>query len=81
MVFIEEVELRFKAFDDVRFVQLLADGTHYQLTVVSDRFKGQSKVVRQQWVYSQVSDHISSGKIHALHMNTWTNDEWEKEHG
>ncbi len=81
MASLEIIEQRFKAFDDVDYVKLSFDGKHHQLTVVSGRFEGQSKVVRQQWVYAQVGDYITCGEIHALSMNTWTNAEWEKQHG
>ena len=81
MASVAVIEQRFKAFEDVIYVKLSMDGKYHQLTVVSDRFDGQSKVVRQQWVYAQLSDYITSGEIHALSMNTWTNAEWEKQHG
>jgi acid stress-induced BolA-like protein IbaG/YrbA len=81
MVSLEEVEQRFKALDNMRVVQARGDGYHYELTVVSDRFVGQSRVVREQWVYAQLQDYITSGRLHALTMKTLTVSEWEKQHG
>lgn len=66
---------------EVDFVQSLGDGYHYQLTVVSNVFLEKSKVARQQWVYSKLRDHITSGNLHAITMKTLTKAEWEKEHG
>lgn len=65
----------------VDWVKAEGDGYHYQLTVVGDVFAGKSKVARQQWVYAQLKDFITTGSLHALTMKTWTKEEWEKEHG
>ena len=81
MVSLEDIEQRFTALPEVHLAQASGDGYHYQLTVVSDRFVGQSTVARQQWVYAQLSDYITSGQLHALTMKTWTMLEWEKQHG
>lgn len=77
----EEIEQRFKNLDDVIYVKVEGDGYHYHLTLVSDHFLGKSKVARQQWVYSQLKDYITTGALHALNMKTWTKDEWENQHG
>ncbi|MDP1602426.1 MAG: BolA/IbaG family iron-sulfur metabolism protein [Legionella sp.] len=66
---------------DVDFVKVEGDGYHYQLVIVSDVFVGKSIVKRQQWVYSQLKDYITSGSLHALSMKTWTKEEWEKTRG
>jgi acid stress-induced BolA-like protein IbaG/YrbA len=65
----------------VDYVKVDGDGYHYQLVIVSDVFVGQSTVKRQQWVYSQLKDYITSGSLHALSMKTWTKEEWEKARG
>ena len=77
----EELEHRLMSINDVEYVQVLGDGYHYQLTIVSDVFLGKSKVARQQWVYAQLKDEITTGSLHALSMKTWTKNEWEKQHG
>ena len=77
----EEIEHRFKENDQVFFVQVDGDGYKYQLTIVTDIFLNKSKVARQQWVYTQINDFITSGKLHALSMKTWTKEEWGKQHG
>ncbi len=78
----EEIEARFKALDDVSYVKIDGDGYQYQLTVVSDVFLEKSKVARQQWVYAQIKDFITSGMLHALTMKTWTIKEWgEQQNG
>lgn len=77
----EEIEQRLKKNDEVAHVAVEGDGYHYQLTIVSDAFLGKSKVARQQWVYGQLNDLITTGKLHAVNMKTWTKEEWEQEHG
>ena len=77
----EQLEQRLRALDSVEYVQVTGDGYHYQLTIVSNVFFGKSKVARQQWVYAQLKDDITSGNLHALSMQTWTKNEWEKQHG
>lgn len=76
MVSNEEIEQQFQAIDDVSYVKVEGDGYHYQLTIVTDIFLNKSKVARQQWVYAQLKDLITSGKLHALQMKTWTKEEW-----
>lgn len=75
----EEIEKQFSTIGDVNYVKVEGDGYHYQLTIVGDVFLNKSKVARQQWVYAQLKDLITSGKLHALQMKTWTNEEWGKQ--
>lgn len=77
----EEIEQLFKAIDGVQFVKVEGDGYHYHLTIVSNLFVGKTRVARQQWVYSQVNDLITTGKLHALIMKTLTEEEWGTQNG
>ena len=77
----EEIEQRLKKSDEVFYVKVEGDGYKYQLTIVSDLFLGKSKVARQQWVYAQLKDLITTGRLHALSMKTWTKEEWGNQHG
>lgn len=82
MVSNEEIEKQFSAFDHVAHVKVEGDGYQYQLTVVTDLFLGKTKLARQQWVYAQLKDFITSGRLHALSMKTWTKKEWgEQQNG
>jgi acid stress-induced BolA-like protein IbaG/YrbA len=82
MVSNEEIEEQFRAIDHVSYVKVEGDGYQYQLTLVTDMFLNKSKVARQQWVYAQLNDLITSGKLHALTMKTWTKKEWgEQQNG
>jgi acid stress-induced BolA-like protein IbaG/YrbA len=77
----EEIEQKFKDIEHVFYVKVEGDGYKYQLTLVTDIFLDKSKVARQQWVYAQLTDYITTGKLHALSMKTWTKEEWGKQHG
>ncbi|PJD96887.1 MAG: BolA family transcriptional regulator [Legionella sp.] len=78
----QEVEARFNTLDGVHYVKVDGDGYKYQITIVSDLFSNKSKVARQQWVYAQVKELITSGMLHALTINTWTIKEWgEQQNG
>jgi len=81
MISNEQLEQQLKAVPGVLHAEMRGDGYHYQLILVSDLFIGQSKVARQQWVYKQLKEYITAGSLHALSMQTWTKDEWEKKHG
>lgn len=81
MISNEEVEQKFRSIDDVFFVKVDGDGYQYQITVVSDVFLNKAKVARQQWVYTQLKEFITTGELHAISMQTWTKEEWGKQHG
>ncbi len=53
------------------------EGSHAYITVVSLAFDGLMPVKRQQLVYGILSDAIASGAIHAVHLKTYTPDEWK----
>lgn len=75
------IEQRLLETNQVKHVQVTGDGYHYQLLVVSDVFCNKAPVARQQWVYTQLHDYITTGSLHALTMQTYTVAEWEKKHG
>lgn len=52
--------------------------THFKILIVSDQFKGQSRVERQQEIYKVLSEELKNG-VHALSQRAYTIQEWEKE--
>jgi stress-induced morphogen len=48
---------------------LAGDGDHYAATVVSDRFRGLSRVRQHQMVYAALSGRMG-GALHALALQT-----------
>lgn len=81
MISNDVLEKRLMETQAVNYAKVEGDGYHYQLTIVSDSFIGKSKVARQQWVYAILKEDITTGSLHALSMKTWTQEEWEAQHG
>jgi acid stress-induced BolA-like protein IbaG/YrbA len=54
------------------------EGSKYSVTVVTDRFIGMRPVAKQQLIYAPLNAHIASGVIHAVSMQTLTQEEWRK---
>ena len=77
----EELEQRLRLVADVDYVKVQGDGYHYNLIIVSDLFINKSNLARQRWVYAHLKDDMTTGRLHALSMKTWTKDEWEKQSG
>ena len=78
---VEEIEALLTAHPEVAYAKVTGDGKHYELTIVSNAFIGLPKVKRQLWVYGLLNQSIISGRMHAVQMQTWTEDEWEKQGG
>ena len=56
-------------------VDVSFEGSHLQLTVVSEAFAGLSRLKKQQLVYGALSDKIADGTLHAVQMKTLTPEE------
>lgn len=81
MINYEQLKNQLMACKDVEHVEIHGDGYHSQITVISDQFLGKPKIARQQWVYALLKEEITSGRLHAVQLKTWTKAEWEKQHG
>jgi len=58
--------------------KVTGDGSHYEAIVIGDCFEGLSMVAQQKLVYATLSDHITSGAIHALSIKTYTPEQYKK---
>jgi stress-induced morphogen len=54
---------------DVRIEDLAGDGDHYRAVVVSESFRGKSRIQQHQMVYAALGDRVG-GELHALALNT-----------
>lgn len=52
--------------------------THFKVLIVSEHFKGLSRVERQQAIYKTLAEELKSG-VHALSQRAYTAEEWQKE--
>lgn len=59
-------------------IQVAGDGSKFQVIVVTERFASMRPVAKQQLVYAPLNEHIASGAIHAVSMQTLTPEEWRK---
>ncbi|HYJ58447.1 MAG TPA: BolA family transcriptional regulator [Methyloceanibacter sp.] len=56
---------------EVRIEDLAGDGNHYAATVVSEVFRGKSRVEQHQMVYDALKGNMG-GVLHALALKTAT---------
>lgn len=61
----------------VQVQDLTGGGDHYQVTVISSAFAGQSLVKQHQMVYGAVRGAMASEAIHALALKTYTPEAWQ----
>lgn len=59
-------------------IRVEVDGSHVNIIVIGDIFKGKRTVQRQQLVYAALQEQIASGVIHAVNMKTFTSEEWQQ---
>lgn len=67
-----EIETFIKtAFPDaeMKLVDLAGDNDHYELTVISEQFRGKSRVQQHQMVYNALKGNMG-GVLHALALKT-----------
>jgi acid stress-induced BolA-like protein IbaG/YrbA len=55
-------------------VEVAGDGQHFEALIVSDAFRGLSRLARHRLVYAALGDRMRA-EIHALSMTTVTSDE------
>ncbi len=53
-------------------VRVTGDGSHFEATVVSRAFVGQTPLKRERMVMDTVKAQIASGELHALSVRTAT---------
>jgi acid stress-induced BolA-like protein IbaG/YrbA len=56
-------------------LEVIGDGQHFEALIVSEAFRGKSRVQRHQLVYAALGDRMRE-EIHALSMQTLTPDDW-----
>jgi acid stress-induced BolA-like protein IbaG/YrbA len=56
-------------------VEVAGDGQHFEALIVSDAFRGLSRLARHRLVYAALGDRMRA-EIHALSMTTLTPEEY-----
>ena len=53
------------------------DNVHFEAMVISEQFSGKTRVQQQQAVYAALREAMTSGRLHALSLKTYTPNEWQ----
>jgi acid stress-induced BolA-like protein IbaG/YrbA len=61
-------------------LEVSGDGQHFEALIVSEAFRGKSRVQRHQIVYAALGDRMRE-EIHALSMQTLTPEDWAQRQG
>ncbi len=56
---------------EVTIEDLAGDGNHYRAVIVSEQFRGRTRVQQHQMVYKALGDRMG-GELHALALQTST---------
>jgi acid stress-induced BolA-like protein IbaG/YrbA len=56
-------------------VEVVGDGHHFEAVIVSEGFRGKSRVQQHQLVYKALGERMRE-EIHALSMQTFTPEDW-----
>jgi len=75
---VDEVKTILESEIAVEALDVVFEGNHVKIIIVSTDFEGLSTLKRQQKVYACLQGAISSGAIHAVHMKTYTPAQWSK---
>jgi acid stress-induced BolA-like protein IbaG/YrbA len=60
---------------ECQHVEVIGDGHHFEAVIVSELFRGKSRVQQHQLVYRALGDRMRE-EIHALSMQTLTPEDW-----
>ena len=74
MVTAESIKASIAAGIDCTSIDVDGDGAHFEAVIVSDAFRGLSRLARHRLVYAALGDRMRA-EIHALSMTTVTPDE------
>lgn len=74
----KQIELLLLKKLDLIKTYVTGDNQHMTIIAIGRIFKGMSSVKRQQTVYAPLIKMIREKQIHAVSINAYTNEEWEK---
>ena len=80
MVAPEDVKRYIEDHLQCQHLEVIGDGHHFEALIVSEAFRGKSRVQRHQIVYAALGDRMRE-EIHALSMQTLTPEDWAQRQG
>ena len=80
MVLPEDVKRYIQDGMQCQHVEVMGDGHHFEAVIVSEAFRGKSRVQQHQLVYRALGERMRE-EIHALSMQTYTPEDWQQQAG
>ena len=80
MVTPESIEHTIAASLPCTHLSVRGDGHHFEAVIVSEKFTGLTRIRQHQLVYSVLGDRMRE-EIHALSMQTFTPEAWQRSGG
>lgn len=59
-------------------INVTGEDANFSVDVISPAFEDVSRLNRQKQILSCVSQHITSGEIHAFSVQAYTQEEWKR---
>ncbi|WP_039457757.1 BolA/IbaG family iron-sulfur metabolism protein [Candidatus Jidaibacter acanthamoebae] len=65
-------EMILQAFPDaeVEIIDTVGDNNHYEVKIISSKFKGIGMIAQHRLVYDALNSHLKSGELHAISLKT-----------
>ncbi len=80
MVLPEDVKRYIQEGMQCQHVEVMGDGHHFEAVIVSEAFRGKSRIQQHQLVYRALGERMRE-EIHALSMQTYTPEDWQQQAG
>jgi monothiol glutaredoxin len=59
-------------------IRIEGEGCDLMITVISEKFAGQSMVKQQQGVMATLTEPLASGRLHAVSIKAYTPEQWQQ---
>ena len=80
MVLPEDVKRYIQEGMQCQHVEVVGDGHHFEAVIVSEAFRGKSRIQQHQLVYRALGERMRE-EIHALSMQTYSPEDWQQQAG
>lgn len=77
MVLPEDVKRYIEEAVPCQHLEVAGDGQHFEAVIVSEAFRGKTRVQQHQLVYKALGERMRE-EIHALSMQTYTPEDWQR---
>jgi acid stress-induced BolA-like protein IbaG/YrbA len=74
---VELIKNQLKTMPNLQLLEVVGDGMHFQIRLVTTDFEGKNKLTRHRMVYKYLQAWLADGTLHAVQLDTLTPSEWE----